>query len=240
MDTVQEPRDEERFPGLFVDQIPQRAVAIVQGHFFLLCTTQWRSFKKVVAINVETGDVSNLCKEVSGSVGLMDVSQDCFLCVHSSPNEPGSILLGRLTLNSQGEPNASWITLHNLDMPSKYSLRARLDWRVQRLHSNLETIVLASKKKSDRIVVVPHGGPHSAFAAEWNFLYANFALLGYDLGNHRACYLLYIVALVNYTGSVGFGESSINKLKGHIGTVDVEDVQVSSVHCYSRISPRST
>lgn len=60
-------------------------------------------------------------------------------------------------------------------------------------------------------IVVPHGGPHTALAA--NF-YTPFSLLT-ALG--------YCVVAVNYRGSLGFGEDGVQSLPGHIGQYDVED-----------------
>ncbi|KAJ3338372.1 hypothetical protein HDU93_009608 [Gonapodya sp. JEL0774] len=65
---------------------------------------------------------------------------------------------------------------------------------------------------SPPLVVVPHGGPNSAFQTEWALSTTVLAALGF------------CVALVNYTGSIGFGQEAINALVSRIGTLDVSDV----------------
>ena len=62
------------------------------------------------------------------------------------------------------------------------------------------------------LVVVPHGGPHSAFAGHFH---ARNALL---CGHLRMALLL-----VNYRGSTGFGRASLRSLPGRIGAQDVDD-----------------
>ena len=67
------------------------------------------------------------------------------------------------------------------------------------------------------LVVIPHGGPHSAFTAEWMPLLTPYVVAGF------AC------LLVNYRGSNGYGNCSTYSLPGKCGLNDVADcVQVTS------------
>ena len=43
---------------------------------------------------------------------------------------------------------------------------------------------------------------------------------------HIIFLLKYIFILVNYRGSLGFGQTSLHSLPGNVGTQDVQDVQV--------------
>ena len=65
------------------------------------------------------------------------------------------------------------------------------------------------------VVIAPHGGPHSVFSTNFNtvlpYTYLAIAL--------NAC-----LVLVNYRGSIGFGEESINSLPGNIGDNDMNDI----------------
>ena len=58
---------------------------------------------------------------------------------------------------------------------------------------------------------MPHGGPHSCYPTSFFTGYTFLISLGYNL------------LLVNFRGSAGFGEDSIQSLPGHIGTNDVLD-----------------
>ncbi|KAH1012228.1 hypothetical protein HUJ05_011421 [Dendroctonus ponderosae] len=61
------------------------------------------------------------------------------------------------------------------------------------------------------LIVWPHGGPHSAFANYFILEAALFLSLGYA------------IVLVNYRGSIGSGNDSVEFLLGKIGTTDVRD-----------------
>ncbi|XP_059712203.1 acylamino-acid-releasing enzyme-like isoform X2 [Haemorhous mexicanus] len=63
------------------------------------------------------------------------------------------------------------------------------------------------------LVVMPHGGPHSVFTAGWMLYPAALCRAGFA------------VLLVNYRGSLGFGQDSVTSLPGNVGTQDVHDVQ---------------
>lgn len=68
------------------------------------------------------------------------------------------------------------------------------------------------------VIVIPHGGPHSGFTAEWLP-----GLMGY-LASGFAC------ILINYRGSTGYGNASVHALPGECGRLDVADcVQVEFV-----------
>lgn len=58
---------------------------------------------------------------------------------------------------------------------------------------------------------MPHGGPHSCYPTSFFTGYAFLVTVGFN------------VLLVNFRGSTGFGEDSIQSLPGNIGTNDVLD-----------------
>lgn len=76
---------------------------------------------------------------------------------------------------------------------------------------------LGSNCKKLPVVVVPHGGPHSAFISGFMAPYAYLCLT-----------LPCCVILVNYTGSTGYGEASIRTLAGTCGDTDIRDVMSST------------
>lgn len=69
------------------------------------------------------------------------------------------------------------------------------------------------------LVVKPHGGPHATLFASWPLrdmtllLNSGFAIL-----------------LVNYRGSLGFGDQFVRDLPGNVGDLDVADVHVSYIY----------
>lgn len=62
------------------------------------------------------------------------------------------------------------------------------------------------------LVLMPHGGPHSGWRAEWDTGAALLLLLGHH------------VALANCRGGIGFGNATIASLAGVCGTRDVSDI----------------
>lgn len=60
-------------------------------------------------------------------------------------------------------------------------------------------------------ILMPHGGPHSCYPTSYFSGYTFLVSLGYNL------------VLVNFRGSTGFGENSIQSLPGNIATNDVLD-----------------
>ncbi|XP_066051214.1 acylamino-acid-releasing enzyme-like isoform X5 [Chamaea fasciata] len=65
------------------------------------------------------------------------------------------------------------------------------------------------------LIVCPHGGPHAVFDARWR---PSMAAL---------CQLGFAVLLVNYRGSLGFGQASISSLLSRVGEQDVADTQLA-------------
>eukprot|EP00605_Chrysophyceae_sp_TOSAG23-4_P000803 GSChrysophyteH1.ASY1.ANO1.892.1 assembled CDS len=63
------------------------------------------------------------------------------------------------------------------------------------------------------LLLVPHGGPHGCTPTSWIPAYAYLAI---SMGA--------AILHVNYRGSLGFGQASVDSLPGHIGTNDVSDM----------------
>ncbi|KAK4047110.1 hypothetical protein OIO90_006312 [Microbotryomycetes sp. JL221] len=60
------------------------------------------------------------------------------------------------------------------------------------------------------LLTMPHGGPHSTLTTEWSVGTAIYALAGYR------------VALVNYPGSLGYGQAFVDELPPRLGHLEVE------------------
>ncbi|KAF6224683.1 hypothetical protein HO173_012924 [Letharia columbiana] len=77
----------------------------------------------------------------------------------------------------------------------------------------VEAILISHKDSTSPrpSILIPHGGPHSCYSASYFSGYNFLLTLGFNL------------LLVNFRGSTGFGEKSIQSLPGNIGTNDVLD-----------------
>lgn len=84
-----------------------------------------------------------------------------------------------------------------------------------------------SSGKLPGLLVCPHGGPHSAFTTAYVAQYSDF--LSY-LGG-------YAILLVNYRGSIGYGQKPLESLPGNIGTIDVKDVYDATLSVLSLNPP---
>ncbi|KAM5552919.1 hypothetical protein ABKV19_025248 [Rosa sericea] len=80
------------------------------------------------------------------------------------------------------------------------------------------TFVSSKTKRSDPLVVVLHGGPHSVYLASFSKSLAFLSSNGFSLLH------------VNYRGSLGFGEEALQSLPGKVGSQDVNDVLVAIDH----------
>lgn len=89
------------------------------------------------------------------------------------------------------------------------------DPKMDKAESAFEVIIISPHLENDEkpgLAVFPHGGPHTATVK--GFSVATTALLSRG----------FVVLLVNYRGSIGFGQASLESLLGRIGTQDVSEV----------------
>lgn len=85
---------------------------------------------------------------------------------------------------------------------------------------SFEAIFVSSKVNNapDPLIVVLHGGPHSVSLSSFSKSLAFLSSLGFSL------------LIVNYRGSLGFGEEALQSLPGKIGSQDVNDVLTAIDH----------
>ncbi|XP_075288484.1 acylamino-acid-releasing enzyme-like isoform X5 [Opisthocomus hoazin] len=114
-----------------------------------------------------------------------------------------------------GHPDGAWRHLEDPDSP------AALQWaeprRTRTGTQAFEALLLSPLDGAapHPLVVCPHGGPHAVFDARWRPSMAALCRLGFA------------VLLVNYRGSLGFGQASISSLLSCVGVQDVEDTQLA-------------
>ena len=177
------------------------------------------------------------------------VSSDGLMVSQSSPNEPrmvGLLSPSEIYASSRHEPSQnSFISsdplfnlspiactsFSGLQSPQQISndILNGLTWEMiisnvskEKEVENLppvQSILLLPKQKNASIdkppplIVVPHGGPHSCLTTSFIPSYAY-------LCSHGG----YAILLVNYHGSTGFGQDSLEVLAGKVGSLDVKDV----------------
>uniref|UniRef100_A0AAR2IPU7 acylaminoacyl-peptidase n=1 Tax=Pygocentrus nattereri TaxID=42514 RepID=A0AAR2IPU7_PYGNA len=162
-----------------------------------------------------------------GSAKLLTVMKDLMVMSCSSPNRPPSL---KKTISSVSTidmcngvlPNMKHSVQPPIPPPPPQPLFLLISFSLFIAGLNFGAVLLKPESTSKRVkfplVVFIHGGPHSHFAAEWNVNAAALTKLGFA------------VLMVNYRGSTGFGQDSIDSLLGNIGSQDVRDVQRAVLH----------
>uniref|UniRef100_A0A7C9ADW1 Peptidase S9 prolyl oligopeptidase catalytic domain-containing protein n=1 Tax=Opuntia streptacantha TaxID=393608 RepID=A0A7C9ADW1_OPUST len=85
-----------------------------------------------------------------------------------------------------------------------------------------EAIFVSSRMKDNNpLIVVLHGGPHCVSTSHFSKTLAFLMSIGYNL------------LIVNYRGSLGFGEEALQSLPGNVGSQDVNDVLTAIDHVIS-------
>ncbi|XP_076845765.1 acylamino-acid-releasing enzyme isoform X2 [Brachyhypopomus gauderio] len=190
------------------------------------------NMKSVFSVERRTGRVTpvsyaNAESAEFGSVELLTVAKDLMVLSCSSPNRPPCLKVG-FVCNGEHVQSVQWFKLGGADVCQSFDWQSMIitpppDEENHQLSGvNFGAVLLkpASSSKSVKVplVVFIHGGPHSHFAVEWNVIAAAWAELGFS------------VLMVNYRGSTGFGQDSIDSLLGNIGSQDVKDVQRAVLH----------
>ncbi|KAK2465161.1 hypothetical protein APHAL10511_002853 [Amanita phalloides] len=213
------------FPGLYPPY--NLLTSLVVNHATwnapkLVTHSIWRSRSTVVLIDAQNGDITNLTPPDDSLWNWQVLTTDGdakIVCVRSSPSVPHQVVLGTISATL----SVHWQVVHEPTLSEE--LKCALSSIKTEIipipgRDPVETIVISKSSITGEIppcILSPHGGPHVASTTEFNPLHAAFVLEGYTL------------ALPNYTGSLGFGQSSILRLLGQCGSLDVQDC-IQSLH----------
>uniref|UniRef100_A0A4W6F251 Acylamino-acid-releasing enzyme n=1 Tax=Lates calcarifer TaxID=8187 RepID=A0A4W6F251_LATCA len=223
VDVVQRP-GEDGFTGIYSSQLsPQCWSAdsqrvIVASDLIIAvfwdCTNVFISLSNDVLCFPAESDVGNWC--------LLNIERDLMVVSCSSPNCPPSLRVGFLPPRDSQE-EVVWVTLEDSQVLPD------ICWQIltftpppdqdnsQYPGLDFEALLIKPKEVKDGVtlplIVSPHGGPHSVVVADW--------LLSASV----LCRMGFAILLVNYRGSLGFGQDSILSLPGNVGNQDVKDVQ---------------
>ncbi|RKO92723.1 hypothetical protein BDK51DRAFT_30146, partial [Blyttiomyces helicus] len=223
---VSAPADPDAFPGLYTIPPPPINcwVESKEGLFFIVGSI-WRSREVILAICMRTGEVTNQTPandDSTASWNLLCATKDGYIvATRSSPTEPPKVMLGKTQLRD----GISWsVIADSVDGLKSSKVAELLDTIESQIvqfpdrATDAELILVAPKNPEGRmpLIVWPHGGPHTTLTGAFSPWVSGLAALGYS------------ILLVNYTGSLGFGEDSVRKLLGNIGTMDVDDVQTAT------------
>lgn len=223
IDIVRNPTGDD-FPGVFALNFPDRCWAVDNKR--LVMNTGWRSSLAAIVVNTETKSVTRMKSDHNGNYMILDVYKDRIVIQCSSPIIQPYFCIGELPQ----EGSEAKISLDNVD--GDPVINDSYTWEIikhvptsDRSHpkygnQEYESVFLCPKVvpsgAKPPLVLFPHGGPHSVITTDYTIYTAGMSLCGFA------------VLMVNYRGSVGFGEDFIRSLPGFVGDQDVKDVKTAA------------
>ncbi|XP_064931106.1 acylamino-acid-releasing enzyme-like isoform X2 [Columba livia] len=220
LEVVQEPT--EAFAGIYTEELPLRCWAADSRRVVL--STPQRSRTDLLLVDTEAATVTNLTAESpEGCWELLTLQWDLLVATCSAPNRPPSLVVAVLPPAGQELP-LCWVPVE--DAPTvpgvtwkTLTVQPPCNGQSRTAHSTqtFEALLLSppNSMAPHPLVVCPHGGPHAVFDARWRPSMAALCQLGFAM------------LLVNYRGSLGFGQASITSLLSRVGEQDVADTQLA-------------
>ncbi|XP_053156348.1 acylamino-acid-releasing enzyme-like isoform X3 [Hemicordylus capensis] len=212
------------FCGIYSEALPRLCWA-ADSRRVLLSTPQ-KSRKELLIVDTRLGSVKLITAGTpEGSWTLLGIQQDLLVVSCSSPNCPPALKVGVLP-PAGSKLELQWISVEET------SVLPDVEWLILTVHPPVpeegipytgqafEALLLRPQgnkqgEKAFPLIVSPHGGPNAVFDACWRPTMACLCQLGFA------------VLMVNYRGSLGFGQASIDSLISHVGQQDVEDTQLA-------------
>ncbi|NWX42038.1 APEH enzyme, partial [Steatornis caripensis] len=239
------------FPGIYCGALPGLCWA-ADSRRLVLDTTQRSQQVRAAAVMPAGLTLPSSPDAPQGSWSVLTIDRDLLVARFSTPSCPPTLVRCHPPPHRPPGPSALALTLHPAQkvavLPSAgREAQARwvclqdappvpsISWGIRTLRPppeqehpqygglDFDAILLRPSEglaaQKPPLVVMPHGGPHSVFTAGWMLYPAALCRMGFA------------VLLVNYRGSLGFGQDNVASLPGNVGTQDVRDVQL----CVERV-----
>ncbi|XP_074770733.1 LOW QUALITY PROTEIN: acylamino-acid-releasing enzyme-like [Athene noctua] len=223
LDVVQEPTEGERtFAGLYGEALPLRCWAADSRRAVL--STPQRSRTDLLLVDTDATTVTNLTAgSPEGCWELLTLQWDLLVATCSAPHRPPILVVSVLPPAGRELP-LCWVLVEDTPVLPGVTWKTLTVWppcsgQSPAAHGAqaFEALLLSPPDSTapHPLVVCPHGGPHAVFDARWRPSMAALCRLGFA------------VLLVNYRGSLGFGQASISSLLSRVGEQDVVDTQLA-------------
>ncbi|RNA06385.1 acylamino-acid-releasing enzyme-like [Brachionus plicatilis] len=215
-----------KFTGIFSISLSDKCWSLDNKRVIL--NTQFNGRNRIVSIDIESKTVVNLDSGIdkTHSLSFLKMEKDWICAVLQTYTKAPCLVLAKFPAKNC-EKEIKWnLTKSSKNFDDLASVEI-LDFSPKIAHPeypnlNFQSIFVQAKKGNDVLVVFPHGGPHSAYGCEYSPHVATMFSLGFS------------VLLINYRGSSGFGQNSIDSLPGKIGTNDVDDCQQAAEFVFSK------
>lgn len=221
------------FPGMYCFDVLSKPW--LSDGYTIILSSIWGSNGVIISVNVLSGKVSRITPSDSNhSWSLLTLDGNNILAVCSSLIDVPQIKYGK-----EESKDAMWRWLDVSSPTSECQEKVKsllsslqfdiLKIPVKNVSENLtkgaskpiEAIYVSSKSKGDGcdpLIVILHGGPHGVSLSSFSKSLGFLASIGYSL------------LIVNYRGSIGYGEEALQSLLGKIGSQDVNDVLTAVDH----------
>ena len=219
---------DERKPGLVALRLPS---ACWVSETALVTSTILRSLVVPAVIDVPSksleyvGNVMPSRKSMGGSWTVLSATPRgrngwpaMVLAVVSSPSLLPTLMLG--VQDTTRDPSRFLMSWEALTTQESVAASVKFDvLEIQGSPVNFEAILIEPVGTAPAggfpLVVMPHGGPHSAHNTRFMSYNTGLVLLGYG------------VLAINYRGSIGFGEEGVHSLPGRCGELDTGDCRTA-------------
>ncbi|XP_049869036.1 acylamino-acid-releasing enzyme-like isoform X1 [Pectinophora gossypiella] len=211
----------ESFFGMYSQNLPRKCFS-VDGKRLMFSTPQQNEVKSY-AVHIESGKIVDISNKIRPqSTSILDVRNDVILAVCSNMMTPGQLYVARLPAAGK-EAEISWVRLSKpIDVPAAVSSSTVQYLQLQ--HDSTDTVksltalYMSPNAEGSKLplVVWPHGGPHSSFINGYSLEAALFAMLGFAS------------LQINYRGSSGTGQASVDFLLKRVGDADVKDCKLAT------------
>ncbi|KAJ2617895.1 hypothetical protein H4S08_000130 [Coemansia sp. RSA 1365] len=179
----------------------------------------------------------------TSSNSLLSINENLQVRTNSTPAQPEVLMVGEATYDVQShDVKVYWY-------PVTQQTRYNISWKlipgdIDKDGSPLESILVYPTKPTHQtryfwtdgnsatrpLIVRPHGGPHGVSTIGYNSRIAGLVILGFS------------VLLVNYSGSIGYGQDALLKLIGRLDTASSSEIHnsVQHIHDNGKADPLKT